>query len=277
MPGETHAYCPACREESAIDRQGRCLWCEGPTEQRKPRKKRGGWKRPDLRGSRYTEAQLRALHAAHLQGRSVNSLAKDTYAKVGYGSASSAATAIGREWKRLGLAARDRVEQVRLTCTVHGMAPKHGSRAGYSKFRRKKGIGGWSYRPVCEAVRTQAPRKGEPCDRPAMEGSSFCHVHDPARREQVERITAEMRRRVVREPLPIEPFLSWLRSLHAEHGTWRAVGELLQADPTLLHRFHRQPRDTIERRTVAKYAEAAGLDVEDIYAADPVTSQRRGG
>ena len=41
MTRETHAYCPTCREVSAIDIEGRCLWCQGETRKSQRGKPKG--------------------------------------------------------------------------------------------------------------------------------------------------------------------------------------------------------------------------------------------
>jgi len=198
----THAFCPVCGEESAIDAERRCLWCRGETVERR---RRGGWTRPDLRGSRYTEAQLRALHLAHMRGSSIRSLAKRTYRKAGYRSFRSAELAIGREWRRLGLAARDRIEQVVISSTKHGRAPRRRTSVEDSYYRRwLRERRGWRAirgpgRPRCKGRRLSYPRKGEPCLRPAMEGSEYCAQHDPARREERLVHMAAMRERAGKE------------------------------------------------------------------------------
>lgn len=268
----THGYCPACAEESAIDGWSRCLWCGGATEQRPKRKKRGGWRRPDLAGSKYTEPQLRALHVAHMRGASINSLAKQTYEKVGYTSHSSAQNAISREWRRLGLPARDRIEQTVISSTKHGRKRRSNSNADERAYRRWLAKQrGWRAQqgpgqPQCAGVRSQPPRVGERCQRPAMEDSGYCLQHDPAERERVEQIVGRARARQEREPLPAAPFVAWLHSLHREHGTWSAVAELVGGvNRAGVHRLATRPRTTVERRTVERYAEAAATTVEAIY------------
>lgn len=273
----THAYCPECKEESAITPAGSCLWCGGPTEQRE-RPKRGGWKRPDLRGSRYTEAQLRSLHVAHMRGASMNSLAKQTYEKVGYASPSSAQNAISREWRRLGLPARDRIEQTVLSSTKHGRKRRSNSNADERAYRRWLAKQrGWRAlqgpgQEQCEGIRTQPPREGERCERPSQEGSRFCLGHDPERRAEVLTHLVEGRRHINYEALTIEPFRAWLWELHAEHGTWAAVGELVGVDRSGVHRLAAGPKQTIERRTVERYAEAAGITFDAIYEPERVAA-----
>lgn len=179
------AWCSSCSEQVSTDADGACLWCGGSTgEKRRPGRPRTG--------SRYTDAQIRVLYKAHIErGLSLNALGKLTHERVGYSNGQSAAMAISRELKLRGLEVRDRIEQVKRTCTVHGMAPKHGPRPGYN--RMKKLAQGWEERPRCAGHRTQYPRKGDPCERPAMEGSRFCYQHDPAKKEARDAHLAKMR------------------------------------------------------------------------------------
>lgn len=231
--------------------------------------RRGGWKRPD-KWVRYSPAQLRLLYKLHLeQGQSINFLAKSTWETVGYKNHQTAARAITSGWKRLGLAPRDRIEQVRLTCTKHGRAPKHGPRVGYKPFlRRQRG----DYRPRCKGFRTQAPRKGEPCHRPAMRDSGYCVGHDPLRTLQVQAHLARMRRLKPRdEMLPMGPFSEWLERLAAERGSLKAACEYhgLRYDQACRYRKgltgRNAPKTEIGRTTVERWLEPVGADLSDLY------------
>lgn len=269
----THAWCPACKEESAISAAGNCLWCGGPTEERRP-PKRGGWKRPDLAGSRYTEAQLRALHLLHLRGESLNSLAKQTHEKVGYKTHASAATAISREWKRLGLKARDRIESCVKASTTHGRGGRNRDESAYRRwFKEQHGL----YQPTCKGVKSQHPQKGEPCQLPAVEGSEFCQAHAPERRERIEAHLSRMRAVApAKEMVPMAPFSAWLRRRREELGTWTAVAEALGRDVSLVHAYGRgidtsrkRPKTEIGRATVEELLEADGTaSFEDLYAVE---------
>lgn len=230
--------------------------------------RRGGWTRPDRRGSRYTEPQLRALHLAHVRGQSLNALGKQTHRKVGYKSAGSAAMAMSREFKRMGLPITERVDQVRKTCTVHGLAPKHGPRPGYKRFKRTHGIEP-GYRPTCAALRSTHPRKGDPCDRPAMHGSEFCYQHDPARqaeqREQLARMRANSPAHT-KPMLPIGPFADWLQKRRAELGGWRAVEE--SCGTGSVHRWGTRKISRIGRDTVERILDFDGTaTIAEIYPA----------
>jgi hypothetical protein len=264
------------REESAIDSAHRCLSCGGPTEQGK---KRGGWRRPDLRGTRYTERQLRALHVLHMRGASINQLAKQTYEKVGYKTHGSAASAISREWKHLGLRARDRIEQTILSSTKHGRERRRQSRAEQNAYRRwLRDQRGW--RAIqgpgqlrCKGTKRQHPRKGEPCRRPAMEGSDYCQSHEPSRElERQAHLAAVRRRQPRRQMVPMAPFAAWLRRRRVELGTWSAVAESVARNLSLITSYAQgldasnQPKAEIGRETVEELLWADGTtSFEELY------------
>lgn len=216
-----HHYCPACREYTALIDRGICPWCDTPLEQRK---KRGGLT------SKFTDAQLRALHRVHIEQRlSINQLAKRVHERVDCRSHHSAAVAISKGWKRLRLPARDRIEATRVASTKHGLAPKHGPRPGYGTYKRRM-LRGEQDRPRCAGIKANPPGKGQPCLGQAMESSDFCFAHDPLRALEVQAITARMRRRRQprRDMLPFAPFGAWVEGLHRELGGSLAatVGEL---------------------------------------------------
>ena len=263
----THGYCDACRQDSAIDARGRCLWCDGPTRQRA---KRGGWKRPNLRGSRYSDAQLRALHVAHLRGQSLNALAEQTYEAVGYGSQGSAVSAISREWKRRGLRALDRIESTVRASTKHGRAPREGrDNAAYRRWFKAQND---RYQPLCVGVKRQAPRKGEPCQRPAIEDSDYCQSHDPsrelARQAHLVRVRA---RQPVKAMVPMAPFAAWLRRRRDELGTFTVVADRVELSKGLVGAYAdgkrgRRKLDVIGRDVVQRCLDADGTATfEDLY------------
>lgn len=179
----THAWCPACAEDSAIDAEGRCLWCEGLT-----RARRGGGK-PKGKWGKLTDPQLRLLHSLHVdEGISQRELGRRVWQRAGFASAHSAAAAIGAGWKRLALPALSRQEMTARANRARRApdSPGTADRKAYKRWLREKRGG---YR-TCAGIKTQPPRKGSPCTRYAMEGSDYCLNHDPARRaEVVERVT----------------------------------------------------------------------------------------
>jgi hypothetical protein len=131
--------------------------------------------------ARLSDEQLRAAHRLHIAaGLSVRELGRRGWQAWGYATPKSAATALSKGWRRLGLFARDRIEATVKASTVHG----HATRAAKARYtpeyaEHRKTLRRQSER--CAGVRTQYPRKGERCSRPALIGSEFCWAHDPAR------------------------------------------------------------------------------------------------
>jgi len=165
----THAYCPTCKQESAIDRSRHCLWCGGETTTRK----RGGWKRPD-KTAYITDTQLRALHLAHVNGASIRELGRRVWQRAGYASEKSAANAISEGFKRLGLPARDRIEATVKASYKHGKGARD-NKAAYKRWKRRQE----GHARPCRGVKTQPPEVGRPCRRFALADSDYCRSHDP--------------------------------------------------------------------------------------------------
>lgn len=269
-------YCPKCDERTALVERGRCPFCDATLE---VKARRGGWRHPARGRSKFTDDQLRVLHRLHVeQGASINQLAKRVAERVGYASHHSAAQAISAGWKRLGLKARDRIEQVRKSCTVHGQAPKHRTaeqERAYRRFlmeqrgwRAQQGPG----RPQCAGVKANSPGAGRRCGRPAMTDSEFCLQHDPLRALEVQAHLARSRRRQAAEPtLPMAPFAAWLHALADEQGSLCAVADRLGMQRSAAYRFakgldsHNHPKGTITVATVERYAAAAGTTADAIY------------
>ena len=157
-------------------------------------KRKGGWKRPDLRG-RISEAAARAIHAKYATGVSARTLGRELYQVLGYKTANTCETAIGDAFKRYGLARRERIEATVLASTSSGLSP----RDWRERNRRRKAAGLTVHmkplQPKCKSVRRQYPRKGEPCACRAMFGSDYCAAHDPAREEWRQEHLAAMRAR----------------------------------------------------------------------------------
>lgn len=172
--------CAVCRERAP--HHVRAPHGDGDEQAAAPRR-RGGRKPGD--GRRVTDAQLRALHRAYQeQELSVRQLAEQVWERLGYTSARSCAESLHKGFRQLELPLRDRIDAVRLRCTEHGMARKHGSRAGYGTYRRRV-LRGQEDRPLCKATRQNPPGKGRPCRHRAMHGSDYCLQHDPDRHDQV--------------------------------------------------------------------------------------------
>lgn len=266
-------WCPKCKERTGLPERGICPWCDTPLVFKA---KRGGWKRPDLRCSKLTDTQLRALYIAYNEhGMSVNALAKRVHAKVGYKSHHSCAVAISEGWKRLGLPARDRIEAVRLACTTHGRGARDRDEKAYREFLRLQR--GWRSQQGpgqerCKGVKVNPPGRGTPCPNPSMTDSDYCYAHNP-RRELARQVhLGKVRRSLPRpEMLPLPPFAAWLCTLHAELGAWARVGEATAMHKSQARAFSRgectnhRPKATVSRAVVERAAAATGTSVDAIY------------
>src|SRR5262245_18465179 len=89
-----------------------------------PRRGKGGGK-PVGKYRLLTDDQVRAIHRIHIEaGVSIRELARQLHAQFGYSGPKSMANCLSAAFDSLGLDARDRVDAVRLTCTVHGRATR---------------------------------------------------------------------------------------------------------------------------------------------------------
>lgn len=188
MTASTAAWCPTCADDATPDRDGMCPWCGTPVLPRKP-VRRG---KPAGVHGYLTDTQLRACHALYEQGHSTRTVAERIHPRTRYATVKSCANALLDGWRRLGLHTRDRAAATRLASTTHGLAPRGNVDPGH---RHRMRVQRCEVQDApCEAVRTQYPRRGEPCRRPALLGERFCHAHHPARRaardEQLERMRA---------------------------------------------------------------------------------------
>lgn len=176
---ETHAFCSNCQQESAIDHDGLCLWCGGPTGGK--RIKKAG--RPPGKYGLIRDEQLRTLHQMHQQGLAIRELGRRIWKVAGYSSQKSAAMAISDGFKRLALPARDQSEATGRANRERADpdSPSTADRAEYKRWLRKKQGG---LRP-CQGIKLTYPEKGRPCAHYAAPGSDFCVHHDPARRQEI--------------------------------------------------------------------------------------------
>jgi hypothetical protein len=143
-------------------------------------------RRPDGR-SRYkrrlTVAQVKAAWKLYETGLSLRQIGALIWERHGFASPGSAAMALLAAFHAEGYVLRDRVAASVARSTVHGLGAR-GSRSSpaYLEHRRKLRRERGDVRDVrCAGARTQYPRKGERCRRPAVAGSDFCVSHDPAR------------------------------------------------------------------------------------------------
>lgn len=162
------AWCPTCAQMALPDPAGRCVWCDTPTLAARPR--RAG--RPAGKWGYLSDAQVRACYAFYEQGRPVLAIARQIHERTRYANCHSCSRALYLAFRRLGLPCRERIEACVAASRVHGLAPKHGPRPGYGAYKRRV-LGGQPDQPRCAGVKTQYPRRGEPCQHPAMMGSEL--------------------------------------------------------------------------------------------------------
>ncbi len=265
------AWCDACDQEALVSDAGTCVWCDGPT-----RKKRSGGK-PKGRYRRMTDDQVRAAHRLYVQRElSCWELGRLLWERFGYRSPQSAGEAVSRAFKSLGLPLRSQHEVTVKRNFKHGhkvRAQTNGEQNAYRRWLADQR--GWKAtqgpgRPTCRALKTGAcGGKGKPCTRPAVEGSTFCQSHDPARELARQAVLAKVRSRIPeREMVPLEPFAIWLGAEYRRLGTLAAVGDLLGCSKSTAsnlirrERTHshgrRGPWEAIRREVVERYLERAG-------------------
>lgn len=175
-------WCPECRRRTSLYERGVCLWCDTRLVPRRQTLKPNGGGGVALW---IPEADLRTLHRAYVaKGMSLRALGARVKDRYGYSSVKSCANAIQAGWKKLGLPRRDRVAALQLKLTTHGMTPRrHRDPDTYNEWRRGRWHEKVGLRPPCKGVRVSPPR-GAPCQKPAMNGSEYCRMHDPAFAEQ---------------------------------------------------------------------------------------------
>lgn len=149
-----------------------------------PGKRSGLWTRPHpLR--KLSPEQVAAAHKLHAAGMSIRELGRQLWLKLGYASPGSCANAISDAFKRGGLARTPAAEMTRRRCTTHGLSQDREHRLALRRAR------GEIQRERCQSQK----RDGEPCNRWAMFGSTFCWNHDADRLTEVQALCAAMRDR----------------------------------------------------------------------------------
>lgn len=120
---------------------------------------------------------LLRLYVRHIKGESVRSLARSILEPHGYGSVESAKNSIIGGWRTRGLAPMPRAvasAEARTASRQPG-SPGTGDMPEWDRWWRSKN----GRQRQCAGVKAYYPRKGERCKGWAMDGSDFCHQHDP--------------------------------------------------------------------------------------------------
>ena len=179
----TFKWCPSCKEETSIERRGRCCWCDAKL---KPLPKKRGLP------PKISDDQLRQLHGAYQRGMTLRGLGAKVWEFYGYSSPKSAANSLGEGFKRLHLPTRDNRELVAQRNFKHGRYKEDRNAARRYQRRQTGEVRG----ERCNSVRQQYPNKGAQCQNMAMKGSDYCWSHDPNRVKQRDEILAEARSRL---------------------------------------------------------------------------------
>lgn len=162
-----------------------------------------GYRPPKRTGSPLQPAHLRVLHRIYVeQELGTFRLADLVWEKLGYASRASCANAIYSGFVALGLPMRSQSEGTALKNFKHGRRRRALGETGpaVQAYRRWLKEQRGAYRPQCQGVKSQPPRKGKPCERRAMAESDYCYSHDPSlaaeRRVHIERMWARQPGRV---------------------------------------------------------------------------------
>ena len=180
----TVKWCPSCREETSIERHGRCCWCD--TKLKPIPKKRG-------LPPKISDDQLRQLHGAYQRGMTLRQLGDKIWEFYNFASPKSAANSLCEGFKRLHLPTRDRRELTAKRNFKHGRYAEDRNAAK----RHQNRVNGTVRDERCNSVRQQYPNKGAQCQNMAMRGSQFCWAHDPNRVKQRDAILEDARSRLV--------------------------------------------------------------------------------
>lgn len=181
------AWCPRCRELVAFDRDGLCLWCEEQTGGAMPAADLSGRYATTGKPIYMSEEQVVEARVLYASGLSLRAVAREMLPRTAYRSLDSLARSIELQFRHRGWALRRQAPVTRARNFRHGLKVRGASTAAYSRWRRAR-----RSRP-CAGVRTQYPRRGQPCQKPAARGSAYCWAHDPARAAEREAHLQAMR------------------------------------------------------------------------------------
>lgn len=129
-----------------------------------------------------TEELLEEARALYISGLSLRQVAARVIDRTTYSSEASCANSLYSIFRRRGWKLRPQRAVTAARNYRHGQGGRDRDEGAYRRFLREQGRGyHGAYRPKCAGVRTQYPRKGQPCQRPATEGSAYCPAHDPVK------------------------------------------------------------------------------------------------
>ena len=186
------AWCPRCRAVEATTADGSCVWCGAQT---------GGNTVYDLPPQRANagvpyladEETLLEARRLYLTGMSFRRVAAELHSRTAYRTPNAFANQLHTSFTYRGWKARERVDASVAASWRHGL---HGDPAHRARLRRRTGeIRG----VMCQGVRGQYPRKGEPCGRPALAGGDYCIAHAPELKDWRDEVLRKAREAAGRE------------------------------------------------------------------------------
>jgi hypothetical protein len=169
-----------------------------------------GTPRPAMRGPYGVseELMLEARRMYNDEQISLREVARRIYDQTyGYSTVRSLGEALYRGFRNRGWTLRSQSDATRLRNWKHGLKQRVQTNEEQNAYRHWLAQQrGWQAvqgpgRPECKGSRATSPGKGQPCTRPAMNGSEFCYQHDPATAAARAEHMAKMRARVPRDEL----------------------------------------------------------------------------
>lgn len=112
-------------------------------------------------------------------GLSLRRCADRLWPDTGYASAKSCANALAEQWRIRDWPLRDRIAATVTASYRHGLLSSDSSRRSKAKVREQRLARGEIRGVHCAGVKTTAPGRGRPCQRPALAGGDYCRNHDP--------------------------------------------------------------------------------------------------
>ncbi len=194
LTGDTYVYRGSVRDRRAcpicLQRAPALLTAadEDAEDDGQPAPRRG---KPKGKHRRVTDLQLRALHRAYVeQGLSCRQLGELVYQQLGYKSGRSCGEVLYTYFREAGLELRSQRDVTVARNLRHGRCRRElraqGGDYGPDGYRRWLREQTGRVQPRCAAVREHYPRRGQPCQNPAMRGSDYCIAHDPHRRNDIQ-------------------------------------------------------------------------------------------
>lgn len=123
-------------------------------------------------------------------GLSIRQVAAVLWARTSYKSVESFSDCLYRLFVRRGYPLRPQAAVTAARNYRHGRGKRGRDEGAYRRFLKETE---GRYQPKCAGCRSQYPRRGEPCRRPATIGSDYCTSHDPVREAARAAHMAEMR------------------------------------------------------------------------------------